>query len=158
MSDIVPFIPTVQATGELVNPATGSVVTPDSSDEDVIDLLVYLRDGRDRLAELDGEISSWLRDRADARGKWTLLHGRATMPSNKMETTWNKVMLADILSALFEEGVITADELEACAPTIVEVRISQVKELRDRSIPAIVDRLDAAKVEVPKSSRPVKVK
>lgn len=158
MSDVVPFIPTVDATGELINPRTGMVVTPESSDEDVIDLLVYLREGRDRLAELDGEISQWLRSRADARGKWTLLGGRASMPSPKPEKTWNKVRLAEILGALHDEGVISTAELEACAPLVVEVRIQEVTKLRSRMLPAVVERIDAAVVEVPKTSRAVKVR
>lgn len=158
MSDVVPTIPRLAPIAELVNPETGVVVTRDSSDDDVIDLLAFLREGRKRLDELDGEVSSWLRDRADARGKWTLAKGRVTMPSDKMETTWNKVKLAEILAALHDEGVITSDEWEACAPLVIEVRLKAVGELRDKSAPAVVARIDEAKVLVPKGSRPVKVK
>lgn len=144
--------------GELVNPRTGVVVTRSSDDDDVIDLLAFLRDGRARLDEYDGEVSQWLRERADARKKWTLAGGRASMPSDRPEKTWNKRLLGEILGALHDEGVISTAELEACAPMVVEVRIQEVTKLRDRMLPAVVERIDAAIVEVPKGSRPVKVK
>lgn len=158
MTDLVPTIPRLAPTVSLVIPDTGVVVTKESPDEDVAELLAYLREGRKRLDELDGEVSSWLRDRADARGKWTLAGGRVSMPSNRPETTWNKVKLAETLAALHDEGLITGEDLEECAPLVVELRLAAITKLRDRSMPAIVERIDAAKVSVPKGSRPVKVK
>jgi hypothetical protein len=68
--DLVPeaaptTLPAVTADGGLVNPRTGEVVNVDSPDDAVIDLLQFIRDGRALLDTLDGEVSQWLRARAD---------------------------------------------------------------------------------------------
>lgn len=155
--NLVPHIP--ETTGaDLVNPETGVVVTRDSPDDDVIDLLAFLRRGRERLDELDGEISQWLRERADARGKWTLAGGRASMPSNREQITWNQPALLETLERLHEEGAIKATDLERVAPMERRISFTELKALRERSLPAVVEQIDDAQVRVPKSARPVKIR
>lgn len=151
------IVPRAQS-GELVNPQTGEVVTRESSDDVVIDFLSFLRVAGSELADLDQEVSQWLRDRADARGKWTLAHGRATMPSNRDEVTWNKPLLLDVLIELEVEQRITLEDLEEVAPLERQVSVVALNRLLDRSLPEVVERIKRCQVHVPKRSRPVKVR
>jgi len=153
-TDIVPRA----LTGELVNPRTGEAVTPDSPDDVVIDFLEFLRLAGTELSMLDGEVSQWLRDRADARRKWTLAGGRVSMPSDRDEVTWNKLDLVTVLSTLEAEGAISAADLEEVAPLVREVHVAALNRLIDRSLPDVVERIRACQVHVPKRSRPVKIR
>jgi hypothetical protein len=161
--DLVPeaaptTLPAVTADGGLVNPRTGEVVNVDSPDDAVIDLLQFIRDGRALLDTLDGEVSQWLRARADARRTWTLAGGRASMPSDRPTTEWSVTKLAELLPRLVADGHITQGDADACLQTVVVVVSSEVKRVKNAAIPRIAEAIMDCRVEVPRGSRKVQLK
>jgi len=151
-------LPAVTDAGGLVNPRTGQVVDETSSDTDVIDLLRFIRDCRGVIDALDGEVSQWLRSRADVRQKWTLAGGAASMPSNRPDTSWSLDKLRVLLPQLVSAGHITQRDADACLQTTVTVVAAEVNRLKDTATPAIAEALMDCRVEVPKTSRKVKLR
>jgi len=151
-------LPAVTDTGGLVNPRTGQVVDETSSDEDVIDLLRFIRDCRSVIDALDGEVSQWLRSRADVRQKWTLAGGAASMPSNRPDTSWSLEALQVLLPQLVAAGHITQREADACLQTTVVVIAAEVNRLKDGATQKVAEALMECRVERPKTSRRVSLR
>lgn len=143
--------------GALVNPRTGAVVTEDSDDEDLVDFLVFLRDGKKLIDSIDGDVSQWLRERADARQRWTLAGGRASMPSNRPTAEWDDKALATTLDLLVGGGDVTPEQRDACFRVKREVVAAQVKALLDTASPRAARMINACKVLTEKTSRRVTV-
>ena len=152
----VELIP-VNPAGLMINPRTGAVISDTAGDDDLIDFLEFLRDTRQLVDDLDGDVSEWLRARADVRGKWTLDGGRASMPSNRPGTAWDETLLKRTLDDLLIEGKIDEADHQLCVVHTPTVIVSSVNALIGRALPDVVVRLQACKVVKPVGARKVKV-
>lgn len=150
-------LPAVTDDGGVVNPRTGEVVTSESPDDVVIDMLQFIRDGRALLDTLDGEVSHWLRARADARRTWTLGGGRASMPSDRPATEWSVTKLAALLPQLVAAGTISQADADACLQTVVVVVATEVNRVKNAMLPHVAKAILDCRVEVPRGSRKVKL-
>lgn len=143
--------------GLLLNPRTGAVITEDSADDDLVDFLVFLRDSKKLIDGLDGDISQWLRERADARQAWTLAGGRASMPSNRPATEWSVPALTEVLALLVADHELTPEMAADCFRVKREVDSGMVKALLAGASPKAARMINSCRIEVPKTSRRVSV-
>lgn len=147
----------VNEQGLMINPRTGVVISDASSDDDLADFLSFLREGRKLIDGIDGDVSEWLRARADARGKWTIAGGRVSMPSNRPGTSWDTDALITLLDELLAEGEIP-DDMHASAVKVTRtLDLAAAKAILAGASVPVAHRFNACKVSVPVGSRKVRV-
>jgi hypothetical protein len=146
---------------EIVDPDTGEqMALGDASNESVAAVLRVITERMRDLAEKKRWLGSFLIGRMDADALWTVrgVRVKVTAKSPQADTIeWDAVALDAILDELVSEGVITADAKTAAVSQRIELvkHAAGIKALE--KLPAVAERIAAAKSTVPAGDRHVSV-